>query len=228
MIALQDIQDAAQRAEAFVEQVWAEKERLERCEPQRPMSDERRRLLQQWQKAATKMQKDLEPLQQAMAKVQKQMQQDLKPLQQTIAKVQKQMQQDLKPLQQTIAKAAQLWRQPSVRARLKQLDQDADAIHERFAQLQPIASFLAKHPGLLEVLNDGIQHLHHAFPGNRGFTMTLEADREVSNWEYLVVRVKTNLSVEDAHKCMAAFDEEWLLDRSAAIGDTLLFDVEYA
>ncbi len=228
MTVLQDMQEAAQQAEAFVEEIWAEKERLEQFEQQGPISDEMRRLLQQWQRVAAKMQKDLKPLQLTMAKVQEQMQKDLKPLQQTMAKVQEQMQKDLKPLRQTMAKVAQLWQQPGVRERLEHLDQAATEMHETFERLQPIASFFAKHPGLLEVLNDGIQHLRHAFPDSRGFTMTLEADREVSDWEYLVIRVKTNLPVEEAHTCMAAFDEEWLLDRSAAIGGMLLFDVEYA
>jgi hypothetical protein len=100
---------------------------------------------------------------------------------------------------------------------------------ERGAVLRAIAAFLAKHDArLLELLNEGIQHLRLAFPQSHGFTITLEADREVSDWEYLVIRVKTTLSMEDAHTCMAAFDEEWLLDRSAEIGGTLLFDVEYA
>ena len=192
MMVLQDMQDAAQQAEAFVEEIWAEKERLERFERQGPVSDEMRQLLQQWQQLAAKMQKDL------------------------------------KPLRQTMAKVAQLWQQPGVRERLEHLDQAATEMHERFERLQPIASFFAKHPGLLELLNDGIQHLRHVFPESRGFTMTLEADREVSDWEYLVIRVKTTLPVEEAHTCMVTFDEEWLLDRSAAIGGKLLFDVEYA
>ncbi|MHA2065932.1 MAG: hypothetical protein ACXABY_16295 [Candidatus Thorarchaeota archaeon] len=48
MMVLQDMQDAAQQAEAFVEEIWAEKERLERFEQQGPINDEMRRLLQQW------------------------------------------------------------------------------------------------------------------------------------------------------------------------------------
>jgi hypothetical protein len=49
----------------------------------------------------------------------------------------------------------------------------------------------------------------------------------VADWAYVVIRVKTALSVEAASARLAAFDETWLLDHSAKIGGMLLFDVEY-
>jgi hypothetical protein len=94
---------------------------------------------------------------------------------------------------------------------------------------QQIAAFLAKHPGLLEVITEGLGHLHQAFPESQmdAYEIDLEADREVADWEYLVIRVKTALPVETAHARITAFDETWLLDHSAKIGGRVIFDVEY-
>ncbi len=97
----------------------------------------------------------------------------------------------------------------------------------REAAMQQIAAFLAKHEGLLELLNEGIQHLRQAFPENRSFMVTLEADREAPNWAYLVVSIKTSLPVEEADSHLDAFADAWLLDHVAQIGDKLLFDLEY-
>ena len=100
---------------------------------------------------------------------------------------------------------------------------------DREAVLRPIAAFLAKHEeGLLALLHDGIRHLHKAFPESRGFLLTLEADRELPDWEYLVVSVTTALPVEEAHARLNVFADAWLLDHFAQIDDKLLFDLEYA
>ncbi len=100
---------------------------------------------------------------------------------------------------------------------------------DREAVLRPIAAFLAKHEeGLLALLHDGIRHLHKAFPESRSFLLTLEADRELPDWEYLVVSVTTALPVEEAHARLNVFADAWLLDHVAQIDDKLLFDLEYA
>ncbi len=63
---------------------------------------------------------------------------------------------------------------------------------DREAVLRAIAAFLAKHEeGLLELLHDGIRHLRKAFPESQSFFLTLEADRELPDWEYLVVSVNS-------------------------------------
>lgn len=99
---------------------------------------------------------------------------------------------------------------------------------EREAVLRPIAAFLAKHDArLLELLNEGIRHLHEAFPESRGFKIVLDADREIPGWEYLVVSVKTSLPAEEAHARLNAFADAWLLDHMAQVDGTLLFDLEY-
>lgn len=96
------------------------------------------------------------------------------------------------------------------------------------ALLRPIATFLAKHgEELLELLNEGIQHLHKAFPESQSFVLTLEADRELTDWEYLVVLVKTSLPMEEGNARLNAFTNSWLLGHVAQIGDKLLFDLEY-
>ena len=96
------------------------------------------------------------------------------------------------------------------------------------AMLRPIAAFLAKHEeGLLELLYEGIQHLRKAFPEHRSFVLTLEADHELPDWEYLVVSVQTPLPVEEANARLNAFADAWLLGHVAQIGDKLLFDLEY-
>lgn len=99
---------------------------------------------------------------------------------------------------------------------------------QREAMLRPIATFLAKHEdGLLELLSEGIRHLHNAFPESRGFVLTLEVDPELPDWEYLVVSIKTSLTVEEANARLNAFTNSWLFDHVAQIGDKLLFDLEY-
>jgi hypothetical protein len=90
-----------------------------------------------------------------------------------------------------------------------------------------IAAFLAKHPGLLEVLAEGLWYLHQAFPESDRFTIALEADRESPDWEYAVVCVQTALPVEEAHRRLDTFTRAWLLEHTAQLGDALLFDVEY-
>jgi len=90
-----------------------------------------------------------------------------------------------------------------------------------------ITAFLAKHPGLLEVLTEGLWHLHQAFPESDRFTIALEADRESPDWEYAVVCVQTALPVPAAHDRLDAFTRTWLLEHTAQLGDTVLFDVEY-
>jgi len=93
--------------------------------------------------------------------------------------------------------------------------------------LPQIAAFLAKHPGLQEVLHDGIQHLRKAFPESRCFILALEADPEIPGWDYLVVSVKTALRVADAHARLDTFADAWWLAHIAQFGDVLLFDLEY-
>jgi hypothetical protein len=98
----------------------------------------------------------------------------------------------------------------------------------REAVLRPIAAFLAKHDArLLELLNEGIRHLHEAFPESRGFKIVLDADREIPGWEYLVVSVKTSLPAEEAHARLNAFADAWLLDHMEQVDGTLIFDLEY-
>lgn len=98
---------------------------------------------------------------------------------------------------------------------------------EREAALRTVAAFLAKHDArLLELLNEGIQHLRKVFPESRGFKIGLEADREVPGWEYLAVSVKTSLPAEEAHARLNAFAEAWLLDHMAQIDGALVFDLE--
>ncbi len=99
---------------------------------------------------------------------------------------------------------------------------------EREATLRRIATFLAKHDAkLLELLNEGIRHLHEAFPESQSFKLVLDADREIPGWEYLVVSVKTSLSAEEAHARLNAFADAWLLDHMAQVNGTLLFDLEH-
>jgi len=94
---------------------------------------------------------------------------------------------------------------------------------------QPIAAFLAKHPGLLEVLNTGLHHFSQLFPfpDRSGFTLALETDPEIAGWKYLAVSVQTTLPVAEAHGRLQRFDEQWWLEHVAQFGDVLLFDLEY-
>ena len=93
---------------------------------------------------------------------------------------------------------------------------------------QQIAAFLAKHPGLQEILTEGLEHFHQAFPESDRFTIALETDPESSDWAYVVVSVQTALPVPEAHDRMNAFTWGWLQEHTAQLGDTVLFDVEYA
>lgn len=66
-------------------------------------------------------------------------------------------------------------------------------------ELQHVAAFCDEHPGLSDVLHEGIQHLlQTAFPESPGVTITLEADPDMAGWEWLVVSVKTPRSAADA------------------------------
>lgn len=95
------------------------------------------------------------------------------------------------------------------------------------AGILPIATFLAAHPGMLEVVNEGIQHLHQVFPETSGFRLALKADPDIADWTYLVVSVKTASPVAEAHARLKKFVETWWLAHSAQCGDVLLFNVEY-
>jgi hypothetical protein len=93
--------------------------------------------------------------------------------------------------------------------------------------LPQIAAFLAKHPGLREVLQAGIQRLHHAFPDSSEFLLTLEEDPEIAGWESLVALVKTSLPAATVHARLTTAFDPWWLEHMAQFGTVLLFDVEY-
>ncbi|ETX05407.1 hypothetical protein [Candidatus Entotheonella palauensis] len=80
---------------------------------------------------------------------------------------------------------------------------------------------------LLELLNEGIRHLHKAFPESQCLILALEVDHELPDWEYLAVSIKISLSVEEANSRLNAFTHSWLLRHAAEVGDRLLFDLEY-
>jgi hypothetical protein len=93
--------------------------------------------------------------------------------------------------------------------------------------LPQIAAFLAKHPGLQEVLYAGMQRLHQTFPESRALLLALEADPEIAGWESLVVLVKTSLPVDTVHARLTTAFDPWWLEHIAQFGNVLLFDVEY-
>jgi hypothetical protein len=93
--------------------------------------------------------------------------------------------------------------------------------------LPQIAAFLAKHPGLREVLYAGIQRLHQTFPESSEFLLALEEDPEIAGWESLVVLVKASLPVDTVHARLTTAFDPWWLEHIAQFGNVLLFDVEY-
>jgi hypothetical protein len=226
MVVAVELQDLAEQAEAFINKMWVEQGAIERLKQHQPVSHETRQWLQQYIQNAARLQQALEPLRLW----------DLRSLQQIHAE----LQQVLTALRQTSAKIAEVSQRcdhPEIRERLARLH-IGQAVGERVTTIsrlleafleewQPLSAFIAPHAGMLEMLYDGLQHLRQIFPDSPAFTIALEADCEVADWAYVVIRVKTALPVETASARIAAFDETWLLDHSAEIGGTLLFDVEY-
>ena len=62
---------------------------------------------------------------------------------------------------------------------------------------------VAKHPGLLDVLTEGLWYLHQVFPESDRFAIALESGRESPGWEYAAVYVQTALPVPEAHDRLA-------------------------
>ena len=90
-----------------------------------------------------------------------------------------------------------------------------------------VYEFLAQNQKLLELLRSVGVKLHDYFPGSP-LRLELIHDPEIENFSQLVVRVITELPVDDAMDRLDRFDYEWWLEHLCEAENKICVNLEFA
>ena len=102
------------------------------------------------------------------------------------------------------------------------LDETGSATPAEHARLY---AFLQCHPVVHHLLQEAEAPLRAAFGPDVTVGLTVEADPEIHDWDYVVARIQTPIPLEQAQACLEAFDAAWWLAQTPRAEDMLLFDL---
>ena len=90
-----------------------------------------------------------------------------------------------------------------------------------------VDAFLTRYPFVVSLLRECIDPLWGIFGDQTTLSVTVEADPEVEDWEYLVIAVRTTLPADEAQARLDAFDTAWWLDALPRAQGKVLFTLEF-
>src|SRR5712691_4503259 len=90
-----------------------------------------------------------------------------------------------------------------------------------------VDAFLTRYPFVVSLLRECIDPLWEIFGDQTTLSVTVEADPEVEDWEYLVIAVRTTLPADEAQARLDAFDAVWWLDALPRAQGKVLFTLEF-
>jgi hypothetical protein len=90
-----------------------------------------------------------------------------------------------------------------------------------------VDAFLERYPFLLPMLKEAVDPLMKIFGETTFLSVTVEADPEVDDWDYLVVAVLTTLPAEEAQAKLDTFGTTWWLEHLPRAQGKLLFTLEF-
>jgi hypothetical protein len=90
-----------------------------------------------------------------------------------------------------------------------------------------VDAFLNRYPFLGLLLMESVDPLKAHFGETAMLSLTVEADPEVADWEYLVIAVRTTFPADQAQAQLEAFDADWWLEKLPYAQGKLLFTLEF-
>ena len=95
-----------------------------------------------------------------------------------------------------------------------------------FRERKKVIGFLETYPFLVSLLLEAHYEVHEYFDGAQLF-LEVFSDPEKLEQEELLLYISTNMSPEEANRCLFEFDINWWLKVSNLSQDKLCIDVEY-
>lgn len=105
-------------------------------------------------------------------------------------------------------------------ARLSELDNFYE-----YREKEQVKNYLLTHPVLINFLQDSYSQLYKYFGSKTAYTLEIVHDPENTH-EILFVYISTSLAVDQALSALDRFDDEWFLDQTDRLNDSINFNIE--
>jgi hypothetical protein len=89
-----------------------------------------------------------------------------------------------------------------------------------------VLAFLAEYPSVHQILSEAYTAIQK-YLGDSKPSLQIVSDKEIENFDYLLIGVHTNLDVEEAWQRFSRFRDEWLLNNLERTEAKLTVDLEF-